>query len=323
MLPTRKDQIKSWTLQTFQWPTSWRWRPTRQLCHHQPQTQKWWPQGKAEAFCYSTLGLRIQYLSFRTKKRKLCLFSVCDSTTLCVILSQLSLSFSLFFLLSHGVTAGSDQSNTTTSRMIRHIDYYSNNYHWLTKTNKRMVRKSKVFQNKYIRQNLVILHLRGAADRLNGFQMDRKCLLWNSAIQVARECFGRPTWARPAHRQERGPGVGGMLIMERGEHVWQRERMENTCPISHLFTFACQTSARLKGEEAAGEATAKVELFKVYLFDEGAKSLIAFQTFWEERGNLGVIETQALVVRWSIEKELCVYTVVGRKGRPINRFTRQ
>lgn len=55
--------------------------------------------------------------------------------------------------------------------------------------------------------------------------------------------------------------------------------MENTCPISHLFTFDCQTPARLKEEEAGGEATAKVEPFKVYLFDEDANSLIAFQTF--------------------------------------------
>lgn len=55
--------------------------------------------------------------------------------------------------------------------------------------------------------------------------------------------------------------------------------MENTCPISHLFTFDCQTPARLKEEEAGGEATAKVDLFKVYLFDEDANSLIAFQIF--------------------------------------------
>lgn len=55
--------------------------------------------------------------------------------------------------------------------------------------------------------------------------------------------------------------------------------MENTCPISHLFTFHCQTPARLK-EEGAGGATAKVEPFKVPVFDEDAKSLIAFQTFW-------------------------------------------
>lgn len=56
--------------------------------------------------------------------------------------------------------------------------------------------------------------------------------------------------------------------------------MENTCPISHLFTFDCQTPARLKEDKAGGEATAKVEAFKVYLFDEDANSLIAFQTFW-------------------------------------------
>ena len=62
--------------------------------------------------------------------------------------------------------------------------------------------------------------------------------------------------------------------------------MENTCPISHLFTFDCQTPARLKEEEAEGRGgmggggTAKVEPFKVYLFDEDANSLIAFQTFW-------------------------------------------
>lgn len=80
--------------------------------------------------------------------------------------------------------------------------------------------------------------------------------------------------------------------------------MENTCPISHLFTFDCQTPARLKGEEAGGEATAKVEPFKVYLFDEEANSLIAFQTFREERGNLGGIETWASVlVHW--ERAMC------------------
>lgn len=71
--------------------------------------------------------------------------------------------------------------------------------------------------------------------------------------------------------------------------------MENTCPISHLFTFDCQTTARLK-EEAAGGATAKVEPFKVYYFDEDANSLIEFQTFqggqrkpWQD-WNLGLCE---------------------------------
>lgn len=49
--------------------------------------------------------------------------------------------------------------------------------------------------------------------------------------------------------------------------------MENTCPISHVFTFDCQTPARLKEKEAGG-ATAKVEPFKVHHFDEDANSLI-------------------------------------------------
>lgn len=49
-----------------------------------------------------------------------------------------------------------------------------------------------------------------------------------------------------------------------------------------------------------------MEPFKVYPFDEEANSLIAFQTFREERGNHGGIETWALVLHWSTEKELCV-----------------
>lgn len=68
--------------------------------------------------------------------------------------------------------------------------------------------------------------------------------------------------------------------------------MENTCPISHVFTFDCQTPARLKEKEAGG-ATAKVEPFKVHHFDEDANSLIAFQTFRGGKRNLGGIESWA------------------------------
>lgn len=156
------------------------------------------------------------------------------------------------------------------------------------KTNKQSIRKEAEASSINIYARILSSYTLGGggglSDRLNGFQMDRKCGLWKlcNSRWPGSVLAGRPARG-PADRQERGPGVGGMLIMERGEHVWQRETMENTCPISHLFTFDCQTPARLKEEEAGGgggEATAKVEPFKVYLFDEDANSLIAFQTFW-------------------------------------------
>lgn len=123
--------------------------------------------------------------------------------------------------------------------------------------------------------------LGGASDRLNGFQMGRKCGLWKFCnSRWPGSVLAGPARARLAHRQERGPGVGGMLITERGEHVWQRERMENTCPISHLFTFDCQAPARLKEEEAGGgRQRQRWNPFKVHIFDEDANSLIVFQTF--------------------------------------------
>lgn len=200
---------------------------------------------------------------------------------------------------SQDVAAGTDRGRSSEfkedSSLLAH---YSNNYHCLTKTNKQSIRKGKY---KHIRQSRVILHWRrgggrGASDRFNGFQMDRKCRLWKlcNSRWPGSVLAGRPARGSRIAKKAR-PGVGGMLIMERGEHVWQRERMENTCPISHLFTFDCQTPARLKEQEAGGgEATAKVEPFKVYLFDEDANSLIAFQTFrggkrkpWRDR-NLGL-----------------------------------
>lgn len=89
---------------------------------------------------------------------------------------------------------------------------------------------------------------------------------WTGSVGFERSVIpgGRGVFWQANLREARGaprkgrPEVGGMLIMEREEHVRQRETMENTCPISHLFTFDCQTPARLKGDEAwgGGEATA-------------------------------------------------------------------
>lgn len=65
-----------------------------------------------------------------------------------------------------------------------------------------------------------------------------------SVIPGGRGAFWQAN-LREARRftKKRGPGVGGMLIRE--ENMCDKgKRMENTCPISHLFTFDCQTPAR-------------------------------------------------------------------------------
>ncbi len=160
---------------------------------------------------------------------------------------------------SQDVAASSDQGcsfefKEDSSLLV----YYSNNYHCLTKTNKQSIRGSEGFQYKHICQNLVILNLGGPLIGSMDFRWTGSVGFERSVIPGGQGVFWQAD-LREARmdRQERGPGVGGMLIMERGEHVWQRERMENTCPISHLFTFDCQTPARLKEEEAGGRGNGK------------------------------------------------------------------
>lgn len=109
---------------------------------------------------------------------------------------------------SQDVAAGTNQScSFEFMEDSSLLAYYSNNHHFLTKTNKQSIRKSKVFQNKHICQNLVILHLGGggASDRLNGFQMDRKCRLW-------KLCNSRWPGSVLAGRPARGP-----LIAKKGD----------------------------------------------------------------------------------------------------------
>lgn len=47
-----------------------------------------------------------------------------------------------------------------------------------------------------------------------------------------------------------------------------------------LIYLPLPNPCQIKGGGGEGGATAKVEPFKVPVFDEDAKSLIAFQTFW-------------------------------------------
>lgn len=50
-----------------------------------------------------------------------------------------------------------------------------------------------------------------------------------------------------------------------------------------LIYLRLPNPCQIKGRRGEGGATAKVEPFKVYLFDEDANSLLAFQTIQGER----------------------------------------
>lgn len=242
-------------------------------------------RGKSQAVCSSIMCLKTQRRNtayFRHVgggERLYSFFHVTQEIFLKFVYPFAPILFPVSWC-SQDVAAGTDQSCSFEFKEDSSLlAYYSNNYHCLTNTNKQSIRKSKVFQNKHICQNLVILHLGGLLIGSMDFRWTGSVGFESAVIPGGQGVF----WQADLREARRSPrkGTWSRWNVNHGERRTCVTKGKDGKHMSHftLIYLWLPNPCQIKGRRGGGGATAKVEPFKVYLFDEDANSLIAFQTF--------------------------------------------